>query len=150
MWGSWVKKEWKDKVMTQVLNHPEHIFQFLTKNPNGYNGVKMYKNCWLGTTIDTVKRLKSVIDSTFCTKKGGVKFISFEPLLEEINVDFNILINIDWIIIGANSNKNAKPAKKEWADKLIIEARKHNIAIWIKDNYNYSKIIKEFPEVKNE
>ena len=77
-------------------------------------------------------------------------FVSFEPLLSKIEItdefksDFK---SLGWIIIGADSTKGAKKPPKEWADNLIGLAHKYNIPVWVKDNYNYSEIIKEFPEV---
>ncbi|HEA68396.1 MAG TPA: DUF5131 family protein, partial [Desulfobacterales bacterium] len=96
------------------------------------------------TTIDglpfTENNLEKLVHST---KGAKVRFISFEPLLSEIHPN---LYDIDWIIIGADSSRGAQKPPKKWADILIDYARNTNTAVWMKDNYGYPEIIKEWPE----
>jgi len=56
---------------------------------------------------------------------------------------------LDWIIIGADSTRGAKKPPQKWADWLIETAMEYNIPVFIKDNYGYPEIIKEFPKVKS-
>lgn len=154
LFGSWVPDEWIDKVFQTVNKCPQHIFQFLTKNPIRYweyrnPDLDLYEdhfdyptNAWLGMTIDTQKSAENLPTLTHSLPCKTV-FISFEPLLEEITCS---LKDIDWIIIGANSNPGASKPKKEWVEKLIKEARKNNTAIWIKENLNWPEKIKEWPK----
>lgn len=86
----------------EIVNQcPQHTFMFLTKNPYTYRRIRKYpKNCWLGVTITNHKDIcqLKIIQNIQCENK---KFISFEPLLENIatNKEFN-LNGIDWCIIG--------------------------------------------------
>lgn len=153
MWGEWVSRDW----ILPVLNvaqyaAPEHTYQFLTKNPERYAefDLSALDNCWFGTTVDgtpkTMKNLDILVRST-----GGAKlrFVSFEPLLNE--PDRRTLANIyllDWVIIGADSNRGAEEVPDEWADMIINEARKYDVPVWVKDNYGYPEVIKEFPEIR--
>lgn len=141
MFGSWVKKKWIEEVNKMFHRYPQHTFQLLTKNPKRYHNSIFPNNCWLGTTIDT--QIRADINLPYMKRDiANIQFISFEPLLEAIKVD---LSGIDWIIIGANSNKGAEKPEQKWADDLITEARKHDIAVWVKDNFEYKERIKEFP-----
>jgi len=142
LFGDWVPREWVEAVREVIKAHPEHIFQLLTKNPKRYTEFNWsdYQNVWLGTTIDKSDRASNVSYLKACS--GKLKFVSFEPLLEEPEVD---LTGLDWIIIGADSNKGAKKPLIIWAENLIRQARKLGIPVWIKDNYRYPERIKEFP-----
>ncbi|MCD6490098.1 MAG: hypothetical protein J7K20_05165, partial [Thermodesulfobacterium sp.] len=77
-----------------------------------------------------------------------------EPLLKFHISDFLVYcINPqpDWIIIGAQTNPY-KPPKREWVEKIIKEAKKKNIPVFLKDNlyraYPDLPVIKEFPAEK--
>lgn len=142
MFGAWVTPYWIDTIMATIHDNPQHTFLLLTKNPMRALSIEFPDNVWFGTTIDTQKRANSNLE-IIKNIDACIKFISFEPLLEELSVN---LKGIDWIIIGANSNKGAKKPPKKWADKLIKQARKKKIPIWVKNNYHYPKKIKEFPK----
>jgi len=79
-------------------------------------------------------------------KQGPGKFVSFEPLIESPMISFNLFSELDWIIIGADSSRGAKKPPKQWADFLIKTARDLSIPVWVKDNYGYPEVIKEFPK----
>jgi len=53
-----------------------------------------------------------------------------EPLLDSIK---NIpLKGIDWIIVGGESGRNARPMKIEWARDIMNECKKSNIPFFFK------------------
>jgi protein gp37 len=152
MFGSWVETNWFSQVLRVIYDNPQHIFQMLTKAPENFHHFfscdesKIPDNVWLGVTIDAqkaVKRLQFLLDETLKKREHSIKFVSFEPLLEEIVVN---LSGLDWIIIGANSNKGAPRPPMRWIDKLIHQARGLKIPVWVKDNYHYPEKIKEFPK----
>lgn len=144
--GEWIPDEWIQEIIFFVgLKQSKHTFQFLSKKPKRYSDFYFPKNCWLGTTVDR----QDNIDRLYWLKKytnDNLKFVSFEPLLEKIDAN---LEGIDWIIIGADSNKGAKKPELEWADSLIMNATRLNIPVWVKDNYGYDVEIKRFPNGKN-
>jgi protein gp37 len=124
-----------------VLANPKHTFQFLTKNPKRYVEFELPQNAWYGTTDDGTGRTRNNIYELTDISHRTI-FVSFEPLLTWVDF-FDPLV--DWIIIGANSNRGAKKPPIAWADSLIIHAQLFDIPIWVKDNYNYPQKIKEFP-----
>lgn len=150
MWGEWVPDRWINPVLSLTDARQDVTFQFLTKNPEAYRRWKLDQpNCWYGTSVDgtpvTSRNLDLLIRST---PKAKVRFVSFEPIIEEIplNVIKTKLFLLDWIIIGADSNKGAKKPPLEWAERLINATRTYNIPVFVKDNYGYPEIIKEFPK----
>ena len=75
-----------------------------------------------------------------------VRFVSFEPLLEDIGqyIDFN---SIDWIIIGSQTQPLKLP-NKEWVYRIIDKADEQNIPVFLKNNLKPllgEKLRQEFP-----
>ena len=146
MWGDWVPSEFIYMVLEVAGSHPEHIFQFLTKNPSRYYKFRPLRNAWYGTTVDgtmkTAFNHAALVMSVDIPKER--RFVSFEPLLRPVMLG-TFSYGIGWIIIGADSRRGAKKPRNEWASSLIEQARKLNIPVWVKDNYKYHSRIKEFP-----
>lgn len=147
MWGEWVSSLWIMKVINKAALHPKHIFQFLTKNPSRYMGWAFSENMWFGTTVDGTEMTQNNLFSLIrCVSKEFIRFVSFEPMIKRPFLNISHFKNLDWIIIGANSSRGAEKPPKEWADYLISTARNFDIAVWVKDNYGYPEVIKEFPK----
>ena len=143
MWGQWVKAEHIQAVLDSCSRARQHIFQFLTKNPRRYLKFPFLINAWYGTTDDGTKRTKNNIRYLVeYTNFYCVRFVSFEPLLAPVSPD---LQNINWIIIGADSNPGAEKPPVEWAYHLIGLAEEKGIPVFVKDNYGYPDRIKEMP-----
>lgn len=62
--------------------------------------------------------------------RAGVRFLSVEPLLEDVGV-LN-LAGIDWMIVGGESGAGARPMKKEWVISLRNQCRKSDVAFFFK------------------
>jgi len=153
MWGHWIPDEWIRRVLDLSKANPQHTFQFLTKNPRRYSyfNLKGLDNCYFGATIDgAAKTYRNIVDLIYSLPPGTKKFISFEPLIKRVNFEPFCMHFIDWIIIGADSRRGAKKPPQEWASFLIDAARKNDTAVFVKDNYGYPKIIKEFPKWKHQ
>jgi protein gp37 len=146
MWGAWVPVEQILSVLTCVESNPHHTFQFLTKNPGRYSQFDLPENGWYGTTVDGTTRTAGHLAGLIMAVENRIRFVSFEPLLHRLTMPVGMLDHIDWIIIGANSQKGAVKPPDEWADTLIERARQAGAAVWVKDNYQYHSRIKEFPD----
>lgn len=142
MFGRWVDMENILATLDVCRSNPDIIFQFLTKHPDSYRHFIFPENSWCGTTEDgTLRTVFNISKLKKYVPEANIKFISFEPLLAEVEVE---LEGIDWIIIGSDSN-SSKKTPDLWADNLIRQARNLNISVWVKDNYKYHTKIKEFP-----
>ncbi|MEM9134314.1 MAG: phage Gp37/Gp68 family protein [Actinomycetota bacterium] len=103
-----------------------HTFQILTKRPQrmaaalGPNGIGWYAvegpvprpepGIWLGTSIET-DRYAFRADHLRQTP-AAVRFLSLEPLLGPLpSLD---LTGIDWVIVGGESGRNARPMHPDW------------------------------------
>jgi protein gp37 len=152
MFGAWMESTAIIKILEVCAEHPELIFQFLTKNPIRYKDFFFPHNCWLGTTIEEYGRKQVKRYSDYCEaiqyNQNNIHFVSMEPLLSEHMTGFVDIF--DWIIIGANSNPGAERPAIYWATEIIHEARRLGKPVWVKNNFKYPERIKEWPEEKHE
>ena len=105
-----------DKVLGVIESTPQHRYQILTKRADRmaeyFATREVPRNVWLGVTVD-VKTSKPRIDALRSIKGAPIRFLSCEPLLEDLGgLD---LMGIDWIIVGGESGRQARPMKEEWA-----------------------------------
>jgi protein gp37 len=137
------KPEWMYKILNIARSRPQHTFMFLTKYPYQYRDFEFPRNCWLGTTM-TGRKHPFTPDRHIPNQK----FISFEPLLE--NVGVIDLFDIKWVIIGAMTGPDSflyRP-KEQWIKHILKEARIFNIPVFMKNNlrpYWLGKLRQEFP-----
>ena len=108
--------EFVDKVMSIIAQTPQHRYQILTKRAERmaeyFRTHQVPANVWLGVTVD-VAQSKNRIDSLRQIDGASIKFLSCEPLLEDLGVlDLN---GVDWVIVGGESGNQARPMKREWA-----------------------------------
>ena len=103
------------KVFNTMNKTPRHTYQILTKRSqnllNLSKDLNWTDNIWMGVTVENENYFNRIDHLRETGAK--IKFISFEPLLgpiKNINLD-----GIDWVILGGESGKNARPMQKEWA-----------------------------------
>ena len=148
MWGEWVPRLWIQTVLDIVEKYPQHNFQFLTKNPKRYNEFDLPENGIYGTTVDGFAPTGANSILLYqCVPGKNKTFISFEPLLKHIPVgQLQDLQYVNWIIIGADSNRGADKPPLHWAGALITAAQEYGVPVFVKDNYNYPDRFKEMPK----
>ena len=121
-----------DKIFAVIRNTPQHTYQILTKRAKRmaeyFKDKEIPYNAWIGVTVENRQAL-SRIDSIRALK-AKVKFLSCEPLLEdlgEMNLD-----GINWIIVGGESGVSARPMDEKWVENIRIQANKYNIPFFFK------------------
>src|SRR5713101_6221298 len=92
----------------QLLSkRPENVLAMIP--PRWLSG--MPSNVWLGTSVEDRLRLGRV--DVLRTIPVHVRFLSVEPLLEDLDV--LDLAGIGWVIVGGESGPGARPMRAEWA-----------------------------------
>jgi len=161
--------EFAEKVWDVMSDCPQHTFQILTKRadqmleyanwmPNGRIRRIGYDNVWLGTTVENQitadQRIKHLLKID-----ADVKFLSVEPLLEQIDISFaftqkkyfgNITQNtgINWVIIGCESGLKKRPCNIEWIENIVEQCKFANVPVFVKQlnlNGKVEKNINNFP-----
>jgi len=127
-----VSDEFIDKVMDVINATPHHNYQILTKRAQRMNSYfsknPIPLNAWLGVTVD-VSSSKNRIDF-LRTLSAPIKFLSCEPLLEDLGV--LDLSNIDWVIVGGESGNKARPMKEEWVTRIKNQVEAQGAAFFFK------------------
>lgn len=148
LFGDWVPNEWIESVIWVTKENPQHIFQFLTKNPKRYAEFAFPDNCWLGVTLDGLKgdrkRWKAFDEAIYDV--NNICFVSFEPLLGRPEIDCTEFCLLNWAIVGAMTGPGARPYKKDWVEMLLRWATIVDTPIFLKDNLNWPEKIQQFPE----
>jgi protein gp37 len=145
LFGDWVPADDIRTVLRYAAECPQHTFQFLTKNPRRYAEFDLPANGWYGTTDDGLVNTRNNLAQLVEAVRDRIRFVSFEPLLHPVDPKLWLMGRIDWIIIGGNSQRGAVKPPDSWADHLIRLARHVGAAVWVKDNYRYHAVYKEFP-----
>lgn len=146
LFAEWTPGEWRYAVLDEIekpkYNHL--TFQLLTKNPENIR-VRAKDNIWIGATITKQSEMQKAYDLVFDYE--GKKFLSFEPILERIDIAPVKCINaIDWIIVGKLTGSRKVELDLDWINLLIEETREANIPIFLKNNINWHIKIQEFPK----
>lgn len=147
LFSDFIPDDWINNVLDICWELPEHTFQILTKNPRKAAQFDFPNNVWLGVTVTSPLEWFRVC-SLLCSN-AKLKFISFEPLLEDAFdppelATFSGFPYIDWVIIGAQTQPYRCP-KPEWVFRIIDRARKQGIPVFLKDNLHWPERIQEFP-----
>lgn len=142
--------EWRQEAWDIIGSHRGFIWQILTKRPerilqslpswwfedddNNHSNI----NIWLGVSAENQaeleKRLPLLQDIPL---QHGVRFVSFEPVLGEIQLTPDHLKVIDWAIIGGESGNDTgqwKYRKMEhyWLDILVARLQTGGVPTFIK------------------
>ena len=121
-----------DKVMNIIKQTPHHRYQILTKRAESmkeyFSNRENPKNVWLVVTVEN-KVSKSRID-VLRTLNAPIRFLSCEPLLEDLGVID--LGNIDWVIVGGESGRCARPMLEEWVLSIKKQCEKQETAFFFK------------------
>jgi protein gp37 len=84
---------------------------------------------WWGVSVEDRKYGLPRIDE-LRKADAGVRFLSVEPLLEELGL-FN-LDGIHWVIVGGESGPGARPMKKEWVLSVRDQCRRAGVPFFFK------------------
>jgi protein gp37 len=129
-------------VFNAAKRAPWHKYLFLTKFPQNIpkHGSMYPDNWWFGTSISGIHEEDRCKNSTFgraeALEENGQfahKFLMIEPL-RGTEIDMGDLWGYDWIIVGAQTGKNAVSPDIDTVKKIIETAKQYNMTIWLKDN----------------
>lgn len=156
LFGEWVMEDWIKQVLDIIKQCPQHTFQLLTKCPERiaeFIEPLQQPNIWLGVTVEHTKYLSRLKVLQFIARQYGLTkiFASFEPLFSGMELGEQELSELNWIIIGAYTGKDAELVRPKpgWIIDLITKANEFKISIFMKDNLKPAwseELRQEFPE----
>ena len=143
---------WIQYIRGVAMDHPEHTFLFLTKNPARYAEFDFPDNCWLGVTVTRRYPDMEKYDWSCFKKTKNLRFVSFEPLLDRVGIPVsNGNPLVDWVIVGAMTGAKKKfyQPEKEWIETILNTCEKENLPVFLKNNLKAvwgEKLIQEWPQ----
>lgn len=143
-----VLKEYRDMIFMVIKDNPQHTFQILTKFPQNIDR-DMPDNVWLGVSITRTSEITRWTNLYF-HQRANLKFVSFEPLLEQLGFYPS---GSDWIIMGRlTSFGNKHQPEKVWIREIVDECKNNEVPVFLKDNLipiigkEYVMKYREFPK----
>jgi protein gp37 len=120
------------KVFEVMNNTPQHTYQVLTKRAERLvelqEQLTWTSNIWMGVSVEDEK-VTQRIDFLRQTN-AKVKFLSCEPLIGPL-MHLN-LTGIDWVIVGGESGKNARPMEEWWVWDIKQQCQEQELLFFFK------------------
>lgn len=102
-------------------------------------------NVWIGVSVENQKAADERIPLLIQTP-AAVRFLSCEPLLGPVDlfraeglsggivneIEFSAHGNIDWVIVGGESGRGARPMEEEWAINLRDQCQAAGVPFFFK------------------
>lgn len=128
-----VPESFIDRVFDVMTRCPQHTFQVLTKRADRIADYSLERaipaNVWIGVSVEN-KRHGVPRIAHLQSAKASVKFLSVEPLLEDVGrLD---LAGIDWVIVGGESGHGARPMKEAWALNVKRQCDEQGVRFFFK------------------
>jgi len=145
-----------DAVIRVMSDLDQHTFIILTKRPERILDFIKWKkvqivwtlpsNVWIGVSVENQEAANERIP-ILLNIPCRVKFLSCEPLLENINIlkyfelakDRGIypfmagfIKKVDWVIVGGESGHNARPMHPDWVRSIKDQCEKANVPFFFK------------------
>jgi protein gp37 len=127
-----IPTEFISRVFEVMNNTPQHTYQVLTKRADRLfllNGnLKWTPNIWMGVSVEDGKVTERI--DFLRETDAKVKFLSCEPLIGPLHG--LELSGIDWVIVGGESGKKARPVKELWIWDILQQCREAEVAFFFK------------------
>jgi len=140
-WSDWFHNAadpWRPEAWEIIRQCPNLHFQILTKRaermrrhlpPDWGDG---YPNVWLGVSIESRKYLWRL--EYLRQVPARVRFVSAEPLLEDLQLTPEQVAGIHQIIVGGESGPGYRPMDHQWARELLKLCQGQGIAFFFKQS----------------
>lgn len=129
---------WRDRLWELIKKTKSLDWLLLSKRPENISKMIPWKlslpeNIWLGTTVEDQQAAKKRIPKLI-EHKAFVKFISCEPLLEEIDITpwLRKKGSIHWVIVGGESGPYARPMNPLWIKSIQEQCQEFNVLFYFK------------------
>ncbi|ADU63786.1 MULTISPECIES: phage Gp37/Gp68 family protein [Pseudodesulfovibrio] len=123
-----------DEVLNTICKTPQHRYQILTKRSdrmlNYFASRVIPENVMLGVTVENVDHGIPRIDDLRQLSAAKVRFLSIEPLLEDLG--FINLEGINWVIVGGESGPRARQMESRWVVNIRNQCVAQNIPFYFK------------------
>lgn len=173
--GSGVERDGIHQIQDLIDACPQHTFFMLTKRPDQMKFLMprflawWRPNVWIGVTVEADSKLDRIDD--LLRWWPCQKFISFEPLLDQVNLTWwtpkaepwrELKMRFDWAIIGGLSGSYnpisghnrtwLECAQARWGKQIITDCQQAGIPVFVKTKpikIPGLPVIQQWPEIIN-
>ncbi len=132
-------------VFDVMIRADYHVFQVLTKRSErlaswtreryrfvneSTDKTPLPKHIWLGVSVESQKYTSRIKDLQ--RSPARVRFLSVEPLLDEVRLSGGLLQGIHWVIVGGESGPRARPMKPQWAKAIQNKCGEYQVPFFFK------------------
>lgn len=145
--------EWRNELWEIIKKTPQHTYLILTKRPERILQClpedwceEYYDHVWLGVSVENQKQVERIriLKNIPC----GLRWVSFEPLLENIRLSHEELSSFHWAVIGGESGNNTgkylyRKTELHWIMLLMNRLADYKIPIFFKQFgswYHYNEL----------
>ena len=116
-----------------------HTYQVLTKRADRMRDLLRgplrfaaeLDNVWWGVSVENRKHGLPRVDVLRDTP-ARVRFLSVEPLLEDLGPDADLTTGIDWVIVGGESGRKPRPLDPAWVQTIRDRCLATNVPFFFK------------------
>jgi protein gp37 len=160
IFDSEVPEEWRNDAFEVIRKTPHLDWLLVTKRPRIMESYVKdvrgwpWSNVWLLTSVEDQKTADLRIPILLRTP-AAVRGISYEPALSDVNLERYLylqfrdteryervkgyyvnaarcLTRLDWVIIGGESGKDARPFHINWANRTVAACQKAGVSVFVK------------------
>lgn len=139
-----VPDEYIEAVARVMVKADWHTYQVLTKRSKRMAELLSTRlrfaataaHIWWGVSVEDKKYGLPRIPHLQSTP-AAVRFLSIEPLLEDLGVVD--LRGINWVIVGGESGRGARPMKREWVVSIREQCRESHVPFFFKQWGGFQK-----------
>ncbi len=128
-------EKWTEEVLAKIHYFEHATFQILTKQPERMVKWEIPDNAWVGVSATDREQLDIAL-FYLANVDAKVKFISFEPLQEQMKLSPNDLVKtVKWVIIGQQTPvKRSNMPDILWVKEIVDAADQAGIPVFLKNN----------------
>ncbi len=122
------------QVFGVMADAPRHQFQILTKREKRLRSIAdsldWPPNVWMGVSVENQhwaeQRIPALLDVP-----AEIRFLSVEPLLRSVDLR-QFLAGLDWVIVGGESGRRARPMRAEWVRRIREDCADKGVPFFFK------------------
>jgi len=134
---------WQQDAARIMANASQHTYLILTKRPANIGftltnpsieSIWPWRSVWLGVTVENQEAVWRIEE--LAKIPAAVRWVSFEPLIGPVTVPDHLWDEIDWIVIGGETDqgfqKKARMMDTDWLEHLLEQADEAEVPVFFK------------------
>lgn len=136
-----VPADFVEQVFQVMSQASQHTFQLLTKRAERMRRVvfdfyekqgvlQPLPNAWLGVSVEGRRERYRIHELE--AAPAALRYLSLEPLLEDLG-DLELAASrVDWVIVGGESGQRARPCDPAWVRSIVAQCEAAGVPCFVK------------------